>query len=141
MLVPLFALASRRNAQWKMQLSRAATFQSLSVIAILAYLILMMSATQVLEVIGGEWVRIGQIGLVFVMTIAALVFLPSGRARAWLSVMLAKHLFEHRYDYREEWLRFSRTIALGGEDAAPLADRVVKAMADIAGSPGRACCC
>jgi putative PEP-CTERM system histidine kinase len=136
MLVPLFALASRRNAQWKMQLSRAATFQSLSVIAILAYLILMMSATQVLEVIGGEWVRIGQIGLVFVMTIAALVFLPSGRARAWLSVMLAKHLFEHRYDYREEWLRFSRTIALGGEDAAPLADRVVKAMADIAGSPG-----
>jgi putative PEP-CTERM system histidine kinase len=136
MLVPLFALASRRNAQWKMQLSRAATFQSLSVIAILAYLILMMSATQALEVIGGEWVRIGQIALVFVMTLGALIFLPSGRARAWLSVMLAKHLFEHRYDYREEWLRFTRTIGLGGEDAAPLAERIVKAMADIAGSPG-----
>ena len=136
MLVPLFALASRRNAQWKMQLSRAATFQSLSVIAILAYLILMMSATQALEVIGGEWVRIGQIGLVFAMTLGALIFLPSGRARAWLSVMLAKHFFEHRYDYREEWLRFTRTIALGGEDAAPLADRIVKAIADVAGSPG-----
>ena len=135
MLVPLFALASRRNAQWKMQLSRAATFQSLSVIAILAYLILMMSATQALEVIGGEWVRIGQIGLVFAMTLGALIFLPSGRARAWLSVILAKHFFEHRYDYREEWLRFTRTIALGGEDAAPLADRIVKALADVAGSP------
>src|SRR3546814_1760134 len=60
MLVPLFALASRRNAQWKMQMSRAATFQSLSVLMILAYLILMMSATQAIEVIGGEWVRIGQ---------------------------------------------------------------------------------
>jgi putative PEP-CTERM system histidine kinase len=135
MLVPLFALASRRNAHWKMQISRAATFQSISVIAILAYLILMMSATEALEVIGGEWVRIGQIGLVFAMTLGALVFLPSGKARAWLSVMLAKHFFEHRYDYREEWLRFTRTIGLGGEDAAPLGDRIVKAMADIAGSP------
>jgi putative PEP-CTERM system histidine kinase len=135
MLVPLFALASKRNAQWKMHLSRAATFQSISVIAILAYLILMMSATQALEVIGGEWVRIGQIGLVFVMTVGALIFLPSGKARAWLSVMLAKHFFEHRYDYREEWLRFTRTVGLGGDDAAPLGDRVVKALADIAGSP------
>ncbi|HEX8444429.1 MAG TPA: XrtA/PEP-CTERM system histidine kinase PrsK [Allosphingosinicella sp.] len=135
MLVPLFALASKRNAHWKMHLSRAATFQSISVIAILAYLILMMSATQALEVIGGEWVRIGQIGLIFVMTVVAFVFLPSGKARAWLRVMLAKHFFEHRYDYREEWLRFTRTVGLGGDDAAPLGDRVVKALADIAGSP------
>jgi putative PEP-CTERM system histidine kinase len=135
MLVPVFTLASRRSAEWKMQMSRAATFQSISVIAILAYLVLMMSAIQVLEVIEAEWVRIGQIGLVFAMTIAALVFLPSGRARAWLKVMLAKHLFEHRYDYREEWLRFTRTMALGGEDAAPLVERVAKALADVAGSP------
>lgn len=135
MLVPVFALASRRSADWKMQISRAATFQSISVIAILGYLVLMMSATQLLEVIEAEWVRIGQIGLVFAMTVAALVFLPSGRARAWLRVMLAKHFFEHRYDYREEWLRFTRTMALGGEDAAPLVERVAKALADIAGSP------
>jgi putative PEP-CTERM system histidine kinase len=135
MLVPIFALASRRNAQWKMALSRAATFQSLSVIVILAYLILMMSATQALELIGGAWVRTGQVALMFAMTLAALVFLPSGRARAWLRVVMAKHLFEHRYDYREEWLRFTRTIGLGGEDAAPLNERVVKSLADIAGSP------
>jgi putative PEP-CTERM system histidine kinase len=135
MLVPLFAVASRRNANWNLQLSRAATFQSISVLGILAYLILMMSATEALEVIGGEWVRIGQIGLVFAMTVAALIFLPSGRARAWLSVVLAKHFFEHRYDYREEWLRFTRTIGMGGGDAAPLAERIVKALADVAGSP------
>jgi putative PEP-CTERM system histidine kinase len=135
MIVPLFALASRRNAGWKVRLSRAATFQSLSLIAILAYLVLMMSATQAFDAIGGRWVRVGQIGLVAAMTLAALVLLPSGRARAWLRVMLAKHLFEHRYDYREEWLGFTRTIARGGEDAAPLGDRVVKALADIAGSP------
>jgi len=136
LLVPLFALASRRSAEWKMRMSRAATFQSLSVIAILGYLILMMSATQALALIGGNWVRTGQVGLIFAMTIAATILLPSGKARAWLRVMLAKHLFEHRYDYRQEWLGFTRTIGLAGEDAPPLSDRILKALADIADAPG-----
>ena len=136
MLAPLFAVASRRNAQWRMQISRAATFQSLSVIAILGYLILMMSATSALEIVGGEWVRVGQVGIIFAMTVAAVLVLPSGRTRAWLRVVVAKHFFEHRYDYREEWLRFTRTMGSGGVDAPPLARRIVQAIADIADSPG-----
>ncbi len=136
MLVPLFALASRRSAQWRVQLSRAATFQSISLLAILLYLILMMSATRLLEFVGGHWVRVGQVGLIFAMTLAALVLLPSGRMRALARVLLAKHLFEHRYDYREEWLRFARTIGSAGEGQAPLGERVIKAIADIADAPG-----
>jgi putative PEP-CTERM system histidine kinase len=120
-----------------MQLSRAATFQSLSVLFILAYLIVMMSAMRAMEIVGGDWVRIGQIGLIFAMTLAAVVLLPSGRARAWMRVMLAKHLFEHRYDYRSEWLRFTHTIGRGGGEGegGRLEERVVKALADIAGAP------
>ncbi|HEX8573499.1 MAG TPA: XrtA/PEP-CTERM system histidine kinase PrsK [Allosphingosinicella sp.] len=131
MLVPLFALASRRSARWRMQLSRAATFQSLSLIAILGYLILMMTASRALEVLGGNWVRTAQVGLVFAITLAAGLLLPSGRMRAWSRVIVAKHFFEHRYDYREEWLRFTRTV--GGD--APLGERIIKAIADIAESP------
>jgi putative PEP-CTERM system histidine kinase len=135
-LVPLFALASRRNAQWRLQMSRTATFQSVSLLAILSYLIVMMTATRTLEAVGGEWVRVGQIALVFTMTLLALVLLPSGRMRAWARVLLAKHFFEHRYDYRQEWLRFTRTMGTAGEDAAPLGERIVKALADIAEAPG-----
>jgi putative PEP-CTERM system histidine kinase len=131
LLVPLFALASRRSAGWRMRLSRAATFQSLSLIAILGYLILMMTASRALEVLGGNWVRTGQVGLVFAITVAAVILLPSGRMRAWSRVIVAKHFFEHRYDYREEWLRFTRTV--GGD--APLGERIIKAIADIAESP------
>jgi len=131
MLVPLFALASRRNVAWRMRLSRAATFQSLSLIAILGYLILMMTASRALEAVGGNWVRIGQVGLVFAITVAAVILLPSGRMRAWSRVIVAKHFFEHRYDYRAEWLRFTRTV--GGD--APLGERIIKAIADIAESP------
>ncbi|HEY0043335.1 MAG TPA: XrtA/PEP-CTERM system histidine kinase PrsK [Allosphingosinicella sp.] len=135
-LVPLFALASRRSSQWRMQLSRAATFQSLSVLAILGYLIVMMTATRALEYAGGDWARIGQVGVIFMMTVAAVVFLPSGRMRAWARVIVAKHFFEHRYDYREEWLRFTRTVGTVSEDGAPLGQRVVKALAEIPGAPG-----
>ena len=49
---------------------------------------------------------------------------------------LAKHLFEHRDDYRTEWLRFTETLGHAGPDAAPLGERIVKAFADIVDSPG-----
>jgi putative PEP-CTERM system histidine kinase len=133
-LVPLFALGVR-NASWKIHVSRVATFQSLSVVAILLYLIAMMLAARAMEIVGGDWARIGQVGIVFVTTLAALVLLPSARMRAWLRVILAKHLFEHRYDYREEWLRFTDTVGRKSEEGAPLEERVVKALADIGGSP------
>jgi putative PEP-CTERM system histidine kinase len=132
-LAPLFA-AGLRNSVWKIQISRVATFQSLSVIAILFYLIVMMSAARALEIMGGDWARIGQVGIVFVMTLLALVLLPSGKLRAWIRVTLAKHLFEHRYDYRQEWLRFTDTVGRTDGEGAPLEERVVKALADIGGS-------
>ena len=134
-LVPLFALGVR-NTSWKIHVSRVATFQSLSLVAILAYLIAMMLAARAMEIIGGDWARIGQVAIIFVMTLAALVLLPSAKMRAWLRVTLAKHLFEHRYDYRQEWLRFTDTVGRKSEEGAPLEERVVKALADIGGSPG-----
>jgi putative PEP-CTERM system histidine kinase len=134
LVAPLFALGLR-NATWRIQISRVATFQSLSVIAILAYIITMMLAARAIEIVGGDWGRIGQVALVLGMTLAAFVLLPSAKLRAWLRVTLAKHLFEHRYDYRQEWLRFTDTVGKGGA-GAPLEERVVKALADIGGAPG-----
>jgi putative PEP-CTERM system histidine kinase len=133
-LAPLFALGVR-NASWKIHVSRVATFQSLAAVAILVYLIAMMLAARAIEIVGGDWVRIGQVGVIFVTTLAALVLLPSAKLRAWLRVTLAKHLFEHRYDYRQEWLRFTDTVGRKSDEGAPLEERVVKALADIGDSP------
>ena len=134
LIAPVFALGSPRNALWRFQLSRAATFQSISVLAIFAYLLVMMSAARLIEVVGGTWVQISQLALVLAVALAMLILLPSGRARAWLRVMATKHLFQHRYDYREEWLRFTRTMSVGGGDAAPIEDRIAKAIAELADS-------
>ena len=135
LIAGLFA-AGLRNADWKIQLSRAATFQSLSVVVVLFYLIAMMVAARAMEIVGGDWARLGQVAVILAMTVAALLMLPSARLRAWLRVTIAKHLFEHRYDYRQEWLRFTDTIGRSGAQSGSLEERVVKALADIGGAPG-----
>ena len=48
----------------------------------------------------------------------------------------AKNFFQHRYDYRAEWIRFTDTIGRPGTDSAPFHERVIKAIADITDSPG-----
>jgi putative PEP-CTERM system histidine kinase len=136
LLVPLFAVAGWRNAKWKMRLSRTVAFQSLSLVAIGAYLIFMVIVAQALQLIGGTYFQLAQITVIAGLSAAAIGFMPSARFRAWMRVKIAKHFFQHRYDYRTEWIRFTETLGLPGEGAAPLDMRVVQAVADITESPG-----
>ena len=133
---PLFALSLRGGDSWRIRLSRAATFQSLSLLAICAYFALMAIVATALRGSSFDWPAALMIALLAMLTVGGMVVLPSGRARGWLKVKLAKHLFEHRYDYRAEWLRFTDTLGRSGADEAPLAERVVKAFADISDAPG-----
>lgn len=136
LIAPIFGLGAQRTRNWAVQLSRTMTFQSLSLIAIGGYLAVMVVVTSALELIGGEFVRTAQVAFVFGASVAALVLLPSKSFRAWFRVKVSKHLFQHRYDYRSEWLRFTDTLGRPGEGAEPLQTRVVQAVADITESPG-----
>jgi putative PEP-CTERM system histidine kinase len=135
LLAPVFALGAHRNASWKLRLSRTVTFQSLSLVAIGAYLISMVLIVTVAQHVGGTYARLIQTSFIFGMSVAALVLLPSSQFRAWFKVKVAKHFFQHRYDYRNEWMRFANTIGRPGKGAAPFYERVVKAIADITESP------
>ena len=134
--VPLFALSRDRDSGWRIRLSHAATFQSLSLLAICAYFIMMAFLATALRGSGWDWSRGLSVFGIAIMTLGAVVLLPSSRARAWTKVKLAKHFFEHRYDYRAEWLRFTGTIGRSGGSAAPLGERVIEAFADILDAPG-----
>ena len=133
---PMFALATRGESGWRIRLSRAATFQSLSLLAICAYFALMAIVATALRGSDVDWSGALMITVLSVMTVGAMALLPSARARGWIKVKLAKHLFEHRYDYRTEWLRFTETIGREGPDSPPLGERIVKAFADVVDSPG-----
>jgi putative PEP-CTERM system histidine kinase len=136
MAAPLFALATRNDGSWRVRLSRAATFQSLSLLAICAYFALMAIVATALRGTGVDWSASLMVGALALMTVAAMVLIPSTRARGWAKVKLAKHLFEHRYDYRTEWLRFTETLGRAGPDAPPLSERIVRAFADVVDAPG-----
>jgi putative PEP-CTERM system histidine kinase len=135
LLAPIFVLASKRNSNWRLQLSRTVAFQSVSLSVIGAYLVGMVLLAALIEFVGGTYVRLAQITLVFGMSLGALLILPSGRFRAWLNVIIAKNFFQHRYDYRSEWMRFADTIGFPGKDTVPFHERVVKSLADIFDSP------
>ncbi|MBS0255232.1 MAG: PEP-CTERM system histidine kinase PrsK [Proteobacteria bacterium] len=133
--VVLMIGGSRNHAQLRLRPSRAVAFHSMSLLVIAAYFVAMAAVSDWLAYAGGDFARWLQFSFLIGGSAAALLVLPSRRARGWLRVTLTKHLFQHRYDYRAEWLRFARTIAHDGEDAAPLQVRAVQAVADIADSP------
>ncbi len=127
--------ASHGREALRLRPSRAMTFHSFSLLLIGAYFLAMVGIAQWLSYAGGDFARWLQFGFLIVASATALLTLPSRRIRGWLRVTLTKHLFQHRYDYRSEWLRFTHTVSSQNEDAAPLHQRAIRALADITDSP------
>jgi putative PEP-CTERM system histidine kinase len=123
------------NTALRFRPSRAVTFQTFSLMVIGGYLIAMVAIAQWLAYAGGNFARMMELAFLTMASVLAILVLPSRRLRGWFRVIIAKHLFQHRYDYREEWLRFTRTVGNSGVSASPLGERVIQAVADIAESP------
>ena len=69
---------------------------------------------------------------------AALMYVSvfsSERRRSQLKVFLNKHFFNFKYDYRDEWLRFTNTLSRGGA-GAHLLETVIEALSTIVASRG-----
>ncbi|MEM6907544.1 MAG: XrtA/PEP-CTERM system histidine kinase PrsK [Pseudomonadota bacterium] len=127
--------SNARSADLQFRPSRTVTFQTLSLLVIGGYLVFMVLITRSLALLGGDLARASQIVFVVLAILAAIIWLPSERLRGWFRVTATKHLFQHRYDYREEWLRFTRTIGRASSSSASFHQRAVKAIADITDSP------
>ena len=111
--VPFLFVASRRGGSWmaRLQVSRTAAFYSATLVLGGGYLLLMAAIGYSVRFFGGEWGRALQISLLVasVAFLGALVF--SGALRSWLRVFVGKHFYRYRYDYREEWLRFTSMLS------------------------------
>ena len=134
--VPLIAIAARRNPAWSLKVfvSRDIVFYATSVAAVGGYLLLMAFGGYVVQLIGGSWGMIAQI-VFFAAALGLLsILVASAALRRRLRVFLVKHFYRHKYDYREEWLRFIDTLsgAAAGENPQVAA---VRAIAQIIGSP------
>ena len=137
LMVPLLLLASTRRADWisKIQVSRKAAFHSATLLIAGLYLIFISAVGYYVRYFGGEWGRALQLGLVFFALLMLIVLALSGTVRAKLRVFLGKHFFRYRYDYREEWLRFTNTLS-GQNSPQDMGQQVVRGLADLLESPG-----
>lgn len=136
LVIPLAALSAVRNRDWtfRIALSRRVVFHSTALVATGTYLLFMAGAGYYVRFFGGDWGRALQVALL----VASLLFLGllvlSGSMRARLRVLVNKHFFSYRYDYREEWLRFTKALA-SGDGEADTEVLVVKGLADMVESP------
>ncbi|MGO4477815.1 XrtA/PEP-CTERM system histidine kinase PrsK [Massilia sp. 2TAF26] len=133
--VPLVAASMARSKSWSTSfvVSRRVMFHSAALFGSAVYLLAMGSAGYYLRFFGGRWGTVMQAGFLFGAVSLLLVILFSGTFRSWLKVSISKHFFSYNYDYREEWMRFTRTLSERGPN---LGDRAIQAMAALVESPG-----
>lgn len=136
MAVPLIAVSAVRNRAWTfgITLSRRVVFHSTAMIVTGVYLLFMAAAGYYIRYFGGNWGRSLQVALVCAALLALGAMAFSGSIRAKLRVIVSKHFFSYRYDYRDEWLRF--TSALSARDGQhELGRDVIRGLADLTESP------
>jgi putative PEP-CTERM system histidine kinase len=114
--------------------SHSLMFHSAALLGAGTYLMLMAAVGYYIRQYGGSWGGVLQMVFLFGSGVLLLVTLSSGTVRGYLKTFVAKHFFKYKYDYREEWLRFIRTIS-EAEENVQLPERVIQAVCDIFDSP------
>ena len=139
LIAPLVAVSAARNPLWSLDVfvSRRIVFHSTTLLGASAYLLIMAVAGYYIRYFGGSWGGMLQATFLFGAGVLLVLMLFSGTMRARLKVFLSKHFFSYRYDYREEWLRFTRTLSQGAK-GAPVEERCVEALAQLVESPAGA---
>ena len=132
--VPMIALSVARSAERTRALavSRRVMFHSAALFGSAGYLLLMGSAGYYLRYFGGSWGSVMQVVFLFGAGVLLIGILFSGTFRAWLKVFISKNFYRYNYDYREEWLRFTRTLSQPGPG---LAARTIEAVGALVESP------
>jgi len=137
--VPLLFMAFQRRNDWiaRLRISRAAAFHSAALILIGVYLLVVAAVGYYIRYFGGEWGHALQLVALTAALIGLAMLALSGAMRSRLRVLVGKHFFRYRYDYREEWLRFTNTLSAerAHTDTGVL---VIRGMADLVESPAGA---
>lgn len=131
--VPFVAVAVARNPEWRLDIfvSRQVVFHTSAVLAAGVYLLAMALAGYYIREFGGTWGAVVQAVFLFGAVVLLLAALSSGQLRSKLRVFLVKHFYRNKYEYREEWLAFTQTLAEASGDTPMVLQRVVAAIARI----------
>lgn len=139
LVVPFVALATARNKDWASDIafSRGVVFHSTAFVASGVFLLIVAAAGYYVRYFGGSWGKTLQAGFLFAAALLLAWLFFSGTLRSRLRVFINKHFFAYRYDYREEWLRFTRLLSASAPGVSA-GQRSIEALANLVESPGGA---
>lgn len=139
LMVPLLWLATTRHRNWidKIRVSRKVVFHSATLVLAGLYMLFIAGVGYYVRFFGGDWGGALQLGLVFVSLVLAIALSVSHSLRAKLRVYLGKNFFRYRFDYREEWLKFTATLS-SQADPQEAGQSVVRGLAAMLESPAGA---
>ena len=137
MAVPVLGIAIARDPRLSLDIfvSRRMVFHTTALLGAGLYLLAMGLGGYYIRTYGGEWGTVVQIIFLFGAGLILMVLFFSGKLRARLRVLINKHFFHYKYDYRDEWLRFINTLSSGQPDER-LRERAIHSLAEIIDSPG-----
>jgi putative PEP-CTERM system histidine kinase len=138
LVIPLLGLAAARNREWNLAVtvSRSLIAGSAALVTSGIYLAAVAAVGYYVRYFGGTWGRALEIVLVFGALLVLGLVGFSGTFRSRLRVFVGKHFFTYRYDYREEWLAFTRILSEGTANTTP--QLCVQALAKLVESPAGA---
>jgi putative PEP-CTERM system histidine kinase len=122
LVLPLVAVTVARSREWTpgVVVSRG---------------VAMAGAGYYVRYFGGSWGKTVQTILLFGAVLLLVVVLFSGTVRSRLRVFVGKHFFAYRYDYRQEWLRFTARLS-SPDPGQTVQQQCIRALADLVESPG-----
>jgi putative PEP-CTERM system histidine kinase len=139
MTIPLVMVASVRNRDWRIDIgvSRAMVFRSTALLLSGLYLLGLAGVGYLVRLFGGDWGKAVQTAFIFAGLVLLVLLIGSGAVRSRIRVFIGKNFFSYRYDYREEWLRFTSELATASPDGSVLGGSI-RALANLVESPAGA---
>ncbi|MBC8210383.1 MAG: PEP-CTERM system histidine kinase PrsK, partial [Gammaproteobacteria bacterium] len=136
MIAPTLLIASARNPSLSpnIHISRQFVFHSTTLLGSGIYLILMSMAGYYIKVVSGEWGDILQYTFLFAAFLLFSSLFFSSTLKARIKRYVSRN-FTNKYDYREEWNRFSSTL-LEGDEKLTIHLRSLQAVSQIVDSQG-----
>ena len=131
-ILTVFRAGTRKKL--KVALSQNAVFHTTTLVIVGLYLLAASSAGYYVRYWGGSWGEALQIVLLFAAFVLLMLLAFSAATRATLRVLVGKHFFRYRYDYREEWQKFTKALA-SENSTDPMGQRAIRGLADMVESP------
>ncbi len=132
-----YSLLFRSRGGVRIQVSRQAAFKSFVLVAVGLYLIMIGLLGEGMQYFGVSFQRTVTVSFAFISGIVLLLLLLSQRFRREVKVALHKNFYQHKYDYRTQWLRFTEQISTS-RSSDELLQRILAAYCDVFGTAGAA---